>query len=80
MRRTMGRAWLSLLPPLRSVDTRPGHDFTQNLLHADTDAICPRCFTWIGPADIVRRTAYGLLQHEACSVTDEPKVVWELSS
>ena len=35
-------------------------------LHSDTDAICPRCLTWIEERDYVRRTAYGLLQHEVC--------------
>jgi hypothetical protein len=68
MRRNAGKGRFSLFP-LRNLDTRPGHDFTLNLLHADTDAICPRCMTWIAAEDIVRRTAYGLLQHEACDIS-----------
>jgi hypothetical protein len=56
-----------------------GHDFAANVMHVDADAICPRCFAWITPHDIVRRTAYGLLQHEACPVTDESTWVSELS-
>lgn len=35
-------------------------------LHGDDDSICPRCLTWIDERDFVRRTAYGLLQHEVC--------------
>jgi hypothetical protein len=35
-------------------------------LHSDADAICPRCLTWIEGREFVRRTAYGLLQHEVC--------------
>lgn len=35
-------------------------------LHSETDAICPRCLTWIEERDYVRQTAYGLLQHEVC--------------
>lgn len=65
----MGRSspWsrLSLLST-RHREARPGADFTVNLLQVETDGVCPRCLGWIGPADIVRRTAYGPLQHEAC--------------
>jgi hypothetical protein len=43
-----------------------GHDFAANDLHVDEDTICPRCLTWIAPEDIVRRTAFGPAQHEAC--------------
>lgn len=43
-----------------------GHDFAANELHVDEDSICPRCLTWISPEDIVRRTAFGPAQHEAC--------------
>jgi hypothetical protein len=71
MRGKIGRGWASLFP-LRYLDTRPGHDYASNLLHADTDAICPRCMSWIASEDIVRRTAYGLLQHEACYLSDKP--------
>ena len=35
-------------------------------LHAEDDAICPRCLTWIEERDFVRRTGYGVLQHEVC--------------
>lgn len=80
MRRSLGWGRLSVLLAFRNLDDRPGHDYTGNLLHADADAICPRCFAWIGPEDIVRRTAYGLLQHEACPISAEPQVVSELSS
>jgi hypothetical protein len=34
--------------------------------HVDTEAICPDCLQWIGPADFVRRNAYDLLEHEVC--------------
>jgi hypothetical protein len=75
MRRKLGFGRLSVLVPLRCLDDRPGHDYTSNWLHADTDAICPRCLAWIAAEDIVRRTAYGLLQHEACDVPAQPQVV-----
>jgi len=35
-------------------------------LHSDDDSICPRCLTWIEERHFVRRTAYGVLQHEVC--------------
>ena len=35
-------------------------------LHVDTEAICPDCLQWIGPADFVRRNAIGILEHEVC--------------
>jgi hypothetical protein len=35
-------------------------------LHVDADLICPRCLTWIDPADFVRHNRLGLVQHEAC--------------
>jgi hypothetical protein len=35
-------------------------------LHSDADEICPRCLAWIDSRDFVRRTAYGVLQHELC--------------
>ncbi|HVB26537.1 MAG TPA: hypothetical protein VNE21_01345 [Mycobacteriales bacterium] len=46
----------------------PGHapDPASHVLHLDEDAVCPRCLLWIEPTDIVRRTAYGPAQHEAC--------------
>lgn len=47
-----------------------GHDYAANDLHLDEDIVCPRCLRWIGPDDIVRRTAYGPAQHEACPTED----------
>jgi hypothetical protein len=35
-------------------------------LHVDADVICPRCLSWIGPEDYVRRNGMGLAQHETC--------------
>jgi hypothetical protein len=35
-------------------------------LRGEHDAVCPRCFRWIGDQEFVRRTAYGPLQHEVC--------------
>lgn len=35
-------------------------------LRSDGDEVCPRCLTWIDGRDFVRRTAYGVLQHEVC--------------
>lgn len=35
-------------------------------LRVDADAICPDCLQWIGPADHVRRNAYGLVEHDTC--------------
>jgi hypothetical protein len=63
----------------RAQETRHGADFTVNVMHVDTDAICPKCMNWISPTDIVRRTAYGLVQHEACALA-EPLDVDEFSS
>ena len=34
--------------------------------HVDTEAICPDCLQWIGPADFVRRNAFDMLEHEVC--------------
>ncbi|HTW18828.1 MAG TPA: hypothetical protein VME70_01280 [Mycobacteriales bacterium] len=79
MARNISWAKLAMLMP-NGRQTPPGFDFTTNVMHVDTDAICPRCFAWIAPHDIVRRTAYGLLQHEACPVTAQPEVVSELST
>jgi len=45
-----------------------GWDYAANVMHVDRDAICPRCLRWIGSDDIVRRTAYGPVQHESCPV------------
>lgn len=35
-------------------------------LHSEDDSICPRCLTWIEERHFVRRTIYGVLQHEVC--------------
>lgn len=51
------RCWPGRTPPRNPDD---------NLLRVDTDAICPRCLLFVWPHEIVRRTAYGLLQHEHC--------------
>ncbi len=70
-----GRAW-GRLAMIGFHEAAHGHDFTTNLLHVDADAICPRCLEWINPADIVRRTAYGPVQHETCPiVVSEPDTV-----
>lgn len=43
-----------------------GHDFAANDLTLDEESVCPRCLQWMTPGDIVRRTAFGPAQHEAC--------------
>jgi hypothetical protein len=65
-----GGSWSRLLARfgLGAIDPVHGQDFTTNLLHVDADTICPRCLSWIAPEDVVRRTAYGLIQHEACRI------------
>jgi hypothetical protein len=35
-------------------------------LRVDADAVCPDCLGWIGPAEPVRRNAYGLVEHDVC--------------
>jgi hypothetical protein len=55
--RRRGRRRAPVPEPLELVD---------GALHADVDAICPDCLTWIQPGDYLRRNAYGLLEHEAC--------------
>jgi hypothetical protein len=63
-------AWARLAStPRRPREAPPGFDFTTNVMRADTDAICPRCLTWVKPTDYVRRTAYGVIQHETCCWT-----------
>ncbi len=47
-------------------DSGDVHVVPDGHLHSDDDAICPRCLTWIEEREFVRRTAYGLLQHEVC--------------
>jgi hypothetical protein len=41
-------------------------ELVDGALHADVEAICPDCLTWIQPGDYLRRNAYGLLEHEVC--------------
>jgi hypothetical protein len=47
-------------------DNGDPHVLADSHLHSDTDEICPRCLQWIEERDFVRRTAYGVLQHEVC--------------
>ena len=47
------------------------HSVTDGHLHSDDDSICPRCMTWIEERHYVRRTGYGLLQHEVCPVPQD---------
>lgn len=47
------------------------HAVPDGHLHSDDDSICPRCMTWIEERHYVRRTAYGLLQHEVCPVRQD---------
>jgi len=44
----------------------PGGPVVDSSLHVDADAICPRCLSWVGPNDFVRRTLFDLVQHESC--------------
>jgi hypothetical protein len=66
-------AWgrLAMLTP-RVREAKHGHDFASNVMHADGDDICPKCLSWISSTAPVRRTAYGLVQHEACPRSAEP--------
>lgn len=52
------------LPAL--IELMPAGGPGDNALHVDADAICPRCLTWIQPADYVRQNAMDLVQHETC--------------
>jgi hypothetical protein len=51
---------------LAHLDAEPAGGVGDYSLHADTEAICPRCLRWIAPEDYLRRNAIGLLQHESC--------------
>ena len=51
---------LGLERPAGGADVVDGH------LHSDSDEICPRCLAWIDSRDYVRRTGFGVLQHEVC--------------
>ena len=53
----MPRGWPSRMRP---------RDADGNVLRVDEDAICPKCLRFVGPRDIVRRTVYGVVQHEHC--------------
>jgi hypothetical protein len=55
--------WLTRQQPDPSLDLL---DVIDASWHVDTEAICPDCLQWIGPADFVRRNAFGLLEHEVC--------------
>jgi hypothetical protein len=57
--------WMRLGMPADPVAAY-GYDFSVHDLRIDEDVVCPRCLEWIGPHEIVRRTAYGPAQHEAC--------------
>lgn len=58
-------AWGRLFPRGDVAGERPGlgHDHE---LHVEADDICPRCLCWIEASDFVRRTSWGLAQHEVC--------------
>jgi hypothetical protein len=58
--RGVGRLWL------RRRNRRPHVEVIDASWHVDTEAICPDCLEWIGPADFVRRNAFDLLEHEVC--------------
>lgn len=63
------RRWVDHVAILCTVGrplTPYGYDFSVHDLHVDEDSVCPRCLQWISPDDIVRRTAYGPVQHETC--------------
>jgi hypothetical protein len=54
----------------------PGGPAVDSSLHVDADSICPRCLSWIGPTDFVRRTLFDLVQHETCPPSHrEPALV-----
>jgi hypothetical protein len=57
--------WASVLSA-RAPLAAHGHDYAANDLRLDEESVCPRCLQWIGPEDIVRRTAFGPAQHEVC--------------
>jgi hypothetical protein len=65
---------LAMLTAPRNREAPHGFDFAANVLHVDSDAICPKCMRWISPRDIVRRTAFGLVQHEACTVVTQTEI------
>lgn len=48
------------------------HVLADGHLHGNVDQVCPRCLSWIEGRDYVRRTAYGVLQHEVCPMVIMP--------
>jgi hypothetical protein len=58
---------LAMLLPSGTRATPHGYDFASNVMHIDADSICANCLKWVTPQDIVRRTAFGLIQHETCT-------------
>jgi hypothetical protein len=58
-------AMLTSRPPVAPY----GHDYAANDMRIDEESVCPRCLRWIGPEEIVRRTAYGPAQHEVCPLS-----------
>jgi hypothetical protein len=79
MRRCTGWGRVAILLATRTIDSIPGHDYATNSLRVEADAICPRCLGWISADHIVRRTGYGLLQHEACPVRPDASLISELT-
>lgn len=63
-------AWYSREPRVRidgvDLETSCAVRVPDGHLHPRTDAVCPRCLTWIEEREFVRQTAYGPLQHEVC--------------
>lgn len=67
--RTGMRRWLDRVVTTCTLGrplTPYGYDYSVHDLRVDEECVCPRCLHWIEPEDIVRRTAYGPAQHEAC--------------
>lgn len=60
MLRVLGRVWH------RRRGRRMYNEVIDASWHVDTEAICPDCLQWIGPADFVRQNAFDLLEHEVC--------------
>jgi hypothetical protein len=55
------------LVPIWMRELRLGvHDQPANEMQVDADVICPRCLHFIWPDEYVRRTVYGVVQHQAC--------------
>jgi hypothetical protein len=55
------------------IDAKPaGGVVGDGFLHAEQEAICPRCLSWITPRHYLRRNRYGLLEHDACPPSRRP--------